>query len=206
MIDVRIQDITDRARSLDALHDSLLKRESALTQELEALAKEDILLEKVSELFKFLINKYVYEYAESFSKIVTEGLRTIYFDQEITFDIEVDQKRGKICVDFVLEQNGVRQNPLEGFGGGVSSIVSILLRILVILKADLARYLILDESLAALSDNYVEGCGLFLKKLCEDMGVNVLLITHNQDFVDLADNAYMGVSGTDNRLRLQRLR
>jgi len=205
-MEVRIQAITDRIRQLDTIHLMLQKQESSLREEIDSLAKEDLLLEKVAELFKFLINKYVYEYAESFSRIITEGLRAIYFDQEITFDIEVDQKRGKICVNFVLEQNGVREHPLEGFGGGVSSIVSILLRLLVILKADLARYLILDESLAALSDNYVEGCGEFLRKLCKDMGVNVLLITHNQDFVDLADHAYMGIPDTENRLQLKKIR
>lgn len=202
----RLNSINDRARVLEINRTVLIQRERDLVAEISHLSREDVLLEKVGELFKHLLNKYVYEYAESFSKIVTEGLQAIYHDQDIQFHIEVEQKRGKVWANFMVEQNGVKASPLEAFGGGVSSVVSLLLRILVLLKADLARYLILDESLAALSSEYVEGCGHFLRKLCSDLDVNILLITHNEDFVDLADHAYMGSANAAERLQLKKIR
>ena len=143
----RYEAVLEDARKVEMAYAMLQKQEVSFQQEIARLGSEDILLEKVGELFKHLINKYVYEYAESFSQIVTEGLQTIYHDQDVRFDIEVEQKRGKVSAAFVLEQNGFRASPLTSFGGGVSAVISLLLRILVLLKSDLARYLILDESL-----------------------------------------------------------
>jgi DNA repair ATPase RecN len=204
--EARYESVMDQARKVETSYAMLQERQTELTGQIEHLNQEDVLLEKVGELFKHLLNKYVYEYAESFSRIVTEGLQSIYFDQDVKFDIEVEQKRGKVYANFVTEQNGVRANPLESFGGGVASVVSLLLRILVLLKADLARYLVLDEALGALSTEYVETCGDFLRKLCDELDVNILLVTHNADFVDQSDNAYMGSSDANERLQLKKIR
>jgi DNA repair ATPase RecN len=204
-IQAKYEAVTERARKVETTYSMLQDREKDLVDEIDTLRDEDVLLQKVAELFKFLLNKYVYEYAESFSQIVTEGLQTIYHDQDVAFDIEVEQKRGKVYANFVTEQNGVRANPLESFGGGVSSVVSLLMRVLVLLKADKARYLILDEALAALSTEYIESCGQFLRKLCEELDVNILLVTHNPDFLDQCDNAYMGSTNAKGRLQLREI-
>lgn len=205
-LEQRYEQVLEKARRVETSYDMLLEQEVNLQTKIEDLQKEDVLLEKVSELFKHLLNKYVYEYAESFSEIVTEGLQSIYHDQDVGLDIEVEQKRGKVYANFVIVSNGERGDPLKSFGGGVSSVVSLLMRVLVVLKAGMARYLILDESLASLSEHYVEPCGDFLRKLCAELDVNILLVTHNQDFVDQADTAYLGTAGTNERLQLKKIR
>ena len=177
-----------------------------LGTQIEDLASELAVLDRVSDLFKHLIEKHVDEYADSFSQIVTEGLQTIYHDQDVSFGIRVEQKRGKIYASFVTKQAGREGEPLKSFGGGVAAIESLLLRLLVLLKADLARYLFLDESLAALSVEYVEGCGEFLRELCDRLGVNVLLVTHNDGVLEHATRAYKGTMGADQRLRLECVR
>jgi ABC-type thiamine transport system ATPase subunit len=124
------------------------------------------------------------------------------FDQDVSFDVVVSQKHGKVWVDFETVHDGNRGQALESFGGGVSAVQSLLLRILVILKKDLARYIILDESLASLSEEYVENAAIFLKKMCKDLDMNVLLVTHNKSFLDLADNAYEASLNKDSNLVL----
>lgn len=168
----------------------LVSQRKNLQEEIEQTRKDIQVLGKVEELFKYLLDKYVNKYAESFSEIVTEGLQTIFHDQDIRFEVVVDQKHGKVWADFETIHEGIRGQSLESFGGGVSSVQSLLLRLLVLMKKNLAKYLILDESLAALSEEYVENAGIFLKKMCKELGVNVLLITHNKAFLDYADNAY----------------
>lgn len=179
-----------RSDRISATHDVLVKQEQTYQKEIQDSRDEILVLEKVEELFKYLLDKYVHKYAESFSEIVTEGLQTIFHDQDIAFDVAVNQKRGKVWVDFETVQEGVRGQSLQSFGGGVSSVQSLLLRLLVLLKKKLARYLILDESLAALSSDYVPNAGEFIKKMCEELNINVLLITHNESFLEYADTAY----------------
>lgn len=205
-LEQRYEAAIEKSRRVTTSYEMLLEQETSLQKKIKDLHAEDLLLGKVSELFKHLLNKYVYEYAESFSEIITEGLQSIYHDQDVRFDIEVEQKRGKVSVNFVVEENGVRGAPLESFGGGVASVVSLLMRVLVVLKADMARYLILDESLASLSEEYIEPCGDFLRKLCSELDVNILLVTHNTSFIDQSDNAYMGSSDKNERLQLKKIR
>jgi ABC-type molybdenum transport system ATPase subunit/photorepair protein PhrA len=175
---------------------------SDLQSKISHMEEEIQILGKVSDLFKHLIERYVNEYAESFSELVTEGLQAIFFDQDLKFHIDVEQKRGKISINFVLTQDGIAGDPLTSFGGGVASVISLLLRILMILKTNSPRYLILDESMAALSDVYVQGCAEFLKKLCADLDVRVLLVTHNPAFLEFADQAYHGDTNASGHLIL----
>lgn len=176
--------------NLNARHASSVRRVSNLETEMEENRDKALVLAQVEELFKFLLDKHVNKYAESFSQVVTEGLQAIFVDQDLEFEIVVSQKNGKVWVDFETLQDGVRGPALRSFGGGVSSVESLLLRLLVLLKTGLAKYLILDESLAALSEHYVEAAGSFIRKMAEELDVNVLLITHNQAFLEHAHTAY----------------
>lgn len=204
--ETRMGALTQQAHRLEERYANLLSRETELQQELVDLDDELEVLKQVSELFKHLIERHVHDYAENFSKLVTEGLQAIYYDQDLTFRIEVTQKRGKVHVEFLTEQGGRAGAPLESFGGGVASIESLLLRLLVLLKAKQARYLFLDESLAALSVEYVDTCGEFLRRLCERLGVHVLLVTHNEGFLEHATHAYKGRMGTDGSLVLEHIK
>lgn len=202
----RFEALKGKIQRLEVQQDLLRKREEETLLRIEALERENVVLEKVAELFKHLIDKYVYEYAESFSAIITEGLNSIYYDQDLKFRIDVEQKRGRVYATFVLEEGDVEGGPLEAFGGGVAAVISLLLRILVMVKSNMARYLLLDESLASLSEEYVEPCGDFLRKLCAEMGVHILMVTHNRDFVELSDNAYLGDTGAGGYLELRKIR
>jgi len=184
------EDLLQFANRLEIKRDTLAETRDKYISDLEQWRHDITVLDKVGELYKHLLDRYVNQYAESFSSVITEGLQSIFHDQDISFDVVVGQKHGKVWVDFETVHDGTRGQALESFGGGVASIQSLLLRILVILKKNLARYLILDESLAALSEEYVENAAIFLKKICKDLDMNVLLVTHNKTFLDLADTAY----------------
>lgn len=186
----RYESLLRRSDKINATYQVLQDQKIAYEKEIEESRDAILVLEKVEELFKFLLDKYVHKYAESFSEIVTEGLQTIFHDQDIEFDVAVDQKRGKVWVDFETVQEGVRGQSLQSFGGGVSSVQSLLLRLLVLLKKKLAKYLILDESLASLSEEYVPNAGEFIKKMCDELDIDLLLITHNKSFLEYSDTAY----------------
>ena len=49
----------------------------------------------------------------------------------------------------------------------------------------------MDEKYSALSEHYVPRFFEFLKKMAEEKGMIVVLITHDTRFMDYADNIYM---------------
>jgi ABC-type molybdate transport system ATPase subunit len=70
--------------------------------------------------------------------------------------------------------------------------------------------LLLDETLAAVSDDYVDQTGRFLEKLATTTGIPILLVTHKQTYTDHATVAYSGTevsgAGNERQIQIQRLR
>ncbi len=72
----------------------------------------------------------------------------------------------------------------------MSTVESILLRVVVLSRRGLRPLLILDESLAAVAEQYVPQVGSFLKLLAERMSIDILVVTHNPVLVESANVAY----------------
>jgi ABC-type Mn2+/Zn2+ transport system ATPase subunit len=83
------------------------------------------------------------------------------------------------------------------------------LRVLTLLKLKRYPFIILDEVLQAVSDEFVDPTGRFLSELAKNMGVHILMITHKPAYLDHATRAYQGheealVAG-QRALRMKRL-
>jgi DNA repair exonuclease SbcCD ATPase subunit len=202
----RYEALQKRYLRLESQKQVLEQRHESLTCEVANLESQLVVSDKVATLFKHLIEQYVSEYAASFSRLVTEGLHTIYHDQDLDFSVDITQKRGKIHAEFITSQEGREGDTLKSFGGGVAALESLLLRVLVMLKEGMAKYLFLDESLGALSVEYVDLCGSFLRQLCDRLGIHILLVTHNESFLEHATRAYQGSLDPKNALRLRKLK
>jgi DNA repair exonuclease SbcCD ATPase subunit len=191
-----VQDLTRRAARVQAARDQLAADLAERRREVEHLSARIERLTKVGELLRVLMDKLVLDQVRTVESVVTEGLRTIFFDQLLTFETEVSQKYNKVAIDFFIREGkeavAVRGHPLESFGGGPSSIASFILRLLALLRMKRAPVMFLDESLAAVSDDYVDTTGQFLQKLAASTGIDVLMVTHKSAFLDHADCAYQG--------------
>lgn len=216
-----VQGLSDRTRALgqratrlltlrDQLASELVEKESEIT----ALSTRAEKLTKVGELLRALMDKLVLDQVRSIEGIVTEGLRSIFHDQALAFEADVGQKYNKVTIDFLLKQgtdeSAIRGNPIESFGGGPTSVASLILRLLALLRLKKWPLLLLDETLAAVSDEYSDQAGRFLRKLAETTGIDLLMITHKQSYLDHAANAYQGIEETEDdgtwSLGLRRIR
>lgn len=188
----------------DRLNGELRRKQDEVSQLSERLEQ----LTKVSELFRLLMDLLVDKQVKVVEGIVTEGLRTIFHDLELSFEAEVGTKYNRVSVDFFMRQgdeiSGHRGKPLEAFGGGPSSVAALLLRILTTLRLKRFPLLVLDEALGAVSDEYTDQTGRFLASLADKMGIDILLVTHKPAFLDHADVAYRGeeITETDGTRRL----
>lgn len=152
-------------------------------------------LDRVAVLFRTLLDREITAGVEALQKLQGEGLRAVFSDQEISVRAEVEVVRGKVSVSLVTAQRNesgelVEGSSLEGFGGAVSTVQSVLLRLSLIFRRGLRPILVMDESLPAFDDRYVHSMGAFLKALCGRVGVDLLLVTHNTALIEAADRAY----------------
>tara|TARA_B100000963_G_C22616435_1_gene667583 strand:- start:61 stop:642 length:582 start_codon:yes stop_codon:yes gene_type:complete len=171
---------------------SLLEQTNA---KIASLVEEERLLGYVSDLFRELIDAEIKSGVQITENLLSDGLSAVFYDQMLSVKAEVGVQRGKITVDLItsqMQENGQITEGIatEGFGGSVATVQSTLLRLIVAMRRKLRLVLFLDESLGALDEQYVERMGNFLRDLCEKLGVDILLITHNPPLVHAAHKAY----------------
>jgi DNA repair exonuclease SbcCD ATPase subunit len=128
--------------------------------------------------------------------LVTEGLRTIFGD-ELTFHLVPGVRAKTPVVDMVVRSrlaDGtiVETDVLNARGGGLAAVVGFLLRLVILL---LSRHrqdtvLLLDETFAHVSAEYLPRLIEFLKDLVTKTGVQIIMVTHDESFLDAADTVY----------------
>lgn len=197
----RSKELTRQALRLQVLRDQLVAERQAKEAEIAQLGDDLERLTKVGELFRTLMDRMVLGQVRSIESVVTEGLAAIFADQQLSFEADVGQRYNKISIDFFIRQGQqdtveVRGHPLESFGGGPASVASLILRLLAILRLRKWPLILLDETLAAVSDEYTDAAGRFLRKLAESSGIDLLMITHKQSYLDHANAAYHGSEAT----------
>jgi len=188
-----LQSLGDMARGLRA---SLQKRQTKISEEILTLEDEEEECTLTSELFRNLIDKEVTEGVQAVESLLTEGLQTVFDDQDLRVQAKVDTQRGKVSVDLFTVQthpNGRTTTGLskDTFGGSVTTVQSVLLRIIVALRRDLRRLFLMDETMPAFDGNYVTNMGNFLRLLCERLHLDILLVTHDPGLADTATRAYL---------------
>ena len=173
----------------------MAKSLSDVGTEIVTLEAETVLLDQVMTLLQQLIDREVTSGVEAVEALQTEGLRAVFDDQDLRVRSTVDIQRGKVAVELITVEKHADGHEVEGlggdaFGGAVLTVESVLLRIIILMRRGLRPLLLLDESLPAFDPNYVVNMGRFLSALCKRVGMDALLVTHNQALVEAADNAY----------------
>ncbi len=180
---------------VEALRDASLGALASAEQQVATLEAEEEVLARVADLFRVLIDREVVDNAKTVESLLTEGLQAIFDDLDLSVRTEIEVQRGKVAVDLVTVQKQSDGTTIEGSstdacGGSVSTVQSVLLRIVVLNRRGLRPLLLLDESLGAVAEHYVPRVGQFLSILSDRMGLDVLAVSHNPALVEAANTAY----------------
>ncbi len=191
----QLDDLTQDLSRAEALRDSAVKRLREEEIRILRLTAEEEVLARVADLFRFLVDREVIDNAKTAEELLTEGLQAVFDDLDLSVRSQVDIQRGKVSVDLLTVQKHPDGSITEGsstdaYGGSVSTIQSVLLRIVVLTRRGLRPLLLLDESLSAVAEHYVPRVGQFLSILADRLGIDVLAVSHNPVIVDAADSAY----------------
>lgn len=175
---------------------AVLARGKELEVEVATLTSDVADLERVSVLLNSLGEERQAAAQGTIEDLVTRGLQTI-FDETLSFHIVAASKGKTSVVDFMVRStlpNGTVDTPvMDARGGGLAATVGFLLRVVVLMLRTQGRgkqLLVLDETFAHVSDEYLEGVGNFLREIVDRSGVQIILVTHQPEFVDHADKAF----------------
>lgn len=167
--------------------ESLVKRgEAASLRADEALIQADV-CEEASRLLAQFADSRQAHVITVMQNIASLGLSQV-FDEPIELTIEQVVRARRVEMDVKIKTGTLETPIMEARGGGLASVAGFLLRISVLLLTPEARKLmVLDETFAMLSEDYVPRLADFLKELCEKTGLQIILVTHQDQFIDAAD-------------------
>lgn len=128
--------------------------------------------------------------------LVTQGLQTIFSD-ELSFHLVPGVRAKTPIVDFQVRSTlddgrTVDTNVMDARGGGLAATVGFLLRVVILLlnrqRGDTIVFL--DETFAHVSAEYLPRLVEFLKELAAKTGIQIIMVTHEDAFLEAADTAY----------------
>ena len=199
----------DELRQMDSVEESVrfgIQEVKSLINQLPALqeAKEynEKNIKKQEEYLKFINTSKEYYvkaidimYEESIGALketLNSALRYIVYDKNYNCNLILDDKRGAKTLELTLVDldEDFEVDLKDGAGQGIRTIISFILKAYYLINKG-SRVLFLDEKYRALSEHYVPRFFEFLKKMAEEKGMIVVLITHDTRFMDYADNIYM---------------
>lgn len=170
--------------NLNRLKESLKK----LDDESEDLILVDTLLKETADFSRLQSSKEI-------EAIVTTCLDLV-FSSKMEFKIELSQLRGKNSAEFFIiemdEDKKYTYKIEDTRGGGVIDILSLALRIAFILKIHppIKGPIVLDEPAKHVSDDYVFNIADFIKKISEEFGKQIIIISHNEHLASIGDKSY----------------
>lgn len=190
---------------------ALEERISGLDAEVNQLLTESINIEKAVHLLQKYADFQQREVIHKVEDIVTSGLQFVFENPTLDFRLFYSETKGgakkkapeitmAVYYDYGGEQ--IRGDIENSFGGGLSVVVATLLRIVIVMFLDkrVRPILLLDEPLKDLSPEYPDQDSAasgyrdrmaeFLRQLTQDSNVQIIMVSHEQNYSDVADVDY----------------
>lgn len=158
-----------------------LARKKSISDELNSFYVDEIeqcslLFQKISSFKRELARKRLEE-------LGTMALQySMGADYEMMIEVGDDKKKPTIEVYVLHVPTKLRTSPLDDNGGGIVDILSVALRVMVLQMVDdpvIDGPIILDEPFKMASEEYIPMISNFLKKISEDFGRQIIMVTHN---------------------------
>lgn len=207
--ELTIQELLDNKDKIEEMYNRnkynmefLQKEIQELDDEIADSEKEISVLEQTNLLLTKIVGERTGMLKEQIEGIVNDGLSSIFGD--VSIKIESSIKRNKTEYSIKIIQGDV-EGGLENFGGGVTAVIAFTLRVLMIVICKRDRILFLDESLGFVSEQYQEKLSEFIKKLCDNLGFIVILISHQPKMSLHADIVYEAYKSKDNSTKFKRM-
>ena len=201
MLDTNFEkDITDlliKYRGIQSSIESTKASIADIDSKLEELESERNTLKKCKPIIDDIISKFSDSLLRKLEELLTIGLQKIFFDRNYSIQIKVVEKRNAKCIELLLNDNG-NLIPVKdsNVAGGILVVIASIIQIFYVINLEsVSNYLFLDEQFSQLSKMYVPMFMEFIKTLCEDTGLSIVLITHDSKFIEYGDRIYIADKG-----------
>lgn len=123
--------------------------------------------------------------------LVTSGLRDVFGDH-VEVEFREETRSNQRAIDIILLIDGVEADIPEGVGGGLADMVALLVQLssLYLRRGEVGQIIFLDEGLKHLGEEYRPSAARVIQEISKRLGIQVIFVTHQEEFVEVADCVY----------------
>ena len=160
------------------------------------LIREKNIVNQCLDVFQLLSELKKKQVKIKIEALVTKGLQTIFERDDYEFEIVMQQKRGVMTAKPMLHSKfkgrDFSSEVMDGHGGGIVNVISFILQVIVLLsiRPKLERIIVADEPFENVSKEYLNNVADFIKYLADISGMQIILVTHKDEFLDVADKKF----------------
>ena len=186
----RIQFYLDNLRSTQQQIDVCLQDEEKKVLELDEQLKRII---DCRQYYKKAVDIIYARSVVELKDLLNSALAYVFKDRNFEMDIELNDKRGK-SLSFIIYEDGKPVNLRCAMGMGVKCVISVVLH-MYYLQCNNSNVLILDETYSNISKGYTSLVFDFITQMCENLNFKMVIITHDERFLDYGTKTYIFKQG-----------
>lgn len=191
-IDYNIKNFSELINKKKIYESDIERRE----KEVEQYTKRLKFLKCTKELYLNAVDLMYQESIGVLQETLNSAMQYVMKDKDYSVKLELEDKRGAKTLNLALIDNekGFEVDLKDGVGQGVRTIISFVLKAYYLVN-DNSKILMLDEKYSALSAQYIPYFMEFLKKFTEERDFIIVMITHDNRFVNYGDKVYIVADG-----------
>ena len=174
------KEIEEKVRTFQVLLQKEEEKLKSIEERKEKLEKDVQTLERVMELIRSLSSQTLTEAKAFIEKFVTSALQVVAPEYDFKIDF-ITKRNTPVCDIYLLhKETDSRVDIFDAVGGGVVDIVSFALRLALWRLTGSSPILIMDEPFKFVSLDISDED--LLRKVVEDLGVQLIVVTHKEKY------------------------
>ena len=195
-LEKNITDLLIKYRGINSSIDSIKSSIDEIDLKIADLENERSILENCKPIIDDIISKFSDSLLHKLEELLTIGVKKIFYDRNYSVSIKTIDKRNSKCVELLLNDDGTIIPIKESnIAGGILVVISTIIQLFYVINLDLRKYIFLDEQLSQLSEQYVPYFMEFINELCLDTNLSIVLITHDNKFIEYGTRIYLADKG-----------
>ena len=192
-----LTDLLIKYRGIQSSIESTKNSIAEVNSKIDELEYEKNTLKLCKPIIDDIISKFSDSLLRKLEELLTIGLKKIFYDRNYSVQIRVVDKRNTKCVELLLNDNG-NLIPVKNscVAGGILVVIAAIIQVFYIINIPTVdNFLFLDEQFSQVSEIYVPQFMDFIKTLCNETGLSIVLITHDNKFMKYGDRIYVADKG-----------
>jgi DNA repair exonuclease SbcCD ATPase subunit len=187
----RIQDATSFLNKKQGQKEYIRKELKEKVRKKVSLEQDQKKHEKALEVVKEVGRKTQEKIQYQISEIATLAMEAV-LDTPYKLVVQFVERRNKNECDLLFDDDGQLINPVDATGGGAVDIAAFALRIASwsMQRPRKRNTIILDEPFKYLDKSKHEKASLMLKELSKRLGLQFIIVTHEQKLTEAADRVF----------------